>query len=71
MINPVKDRIRFNLDNGWTASVIIGGHGLNSCCALPNVRGHKAVNGPQEAFDGEVVTWLAEVAAWPELKPKP
>lgn len=69
MKNEFQNDIKFNFSNGWTASIIASAHGLNSCMAIPRVRGKlKSIVGPQEAFDDELPAWIAEIAAMPEIK---
>ncbi len=61
--------IDFEFDNGWTALIVPMAHGLNSCACWPTKLGALDTSGigPQEAFDDEVVAFLAEVMARPKL----
>lgn len=69
-----QPRIRFNFDNGWSASVVLFTHAdgpkpceamLAALAAAPT--GHWGENmtelGSQEAWPDEVIAFLAEIAA--------
>jgi N-acetylmuramoyl-L-alanine amidase len=67
-------RLRLNFANGWTASVVLSVHadritGATARLACWPTAGqeHRTELGEQEAFPDEVASYLAQVAARPDV----
>lgn len=68
-------RMRFNFDNGWSASLLVrtGGDPTKAmlasvaCCPTGEWGSGKTELGPTEAFADEAIKWIAQVAARPVL----
>ena len=76
-IGPEWPRVRFNFDNGWSASLVLRGtlrHDLTryplaavAACPTDQWGRDKTELGSQEAFADEAIAFLAEVAARPNV----